>query len=298
MIASNVLAIALAVAGASAAPLTKRGSGGQATYYAAGLGACGWTNSGSDFIVAMNAPEWAGGSHCGQTVTITNNQNGNTQTAQVADLCPGCSWGSLDMSTGLFSALNNGNMDAGVFPISWTFGSGSSAQQSNQQQQKQQQEQPTSTYTPAATYTKTFEPSYTPTPSSVSWSAAAAPTVTTSYAPQPSSASTNAKTVVSTPDWWANVNNACGFVQDAASLPIAISASALLPADKLMSACGKWVQVKNNQNGKELSVQVVNFYEGDGQIALGEAYKRLANNYAAPEAIESITWGFIDGQGM
>lgn len=37
MIASNVLAIALAAAGAVAAPLAKRSSG-QATYYAAGLG--------------------------------------------------------------------------------------------------------------------------------------------------------------------------------------------------------------------------------------------------------------------
>ncbi len=37
MIASNVLAIALAAAGAAAAPLAKRSSG-QATYYAAGLG--------------------------------------------------------------------------------------------------------------------------------------------------------------------------------------------------------------------------------------------------------------------
>ena len=89
----------------------------------------------------MNAPEWNGGSHCGQTVTITNNQNGNTQQAQVADLCPGCGYGSLDMSTGLFSALNNGNMDAGVFPISWSFGSGAAASNNNQQQQQQQQQQ-------------------------------------------------------------------------------------------------------------------------------------------------------------
>lgn len=37
MIASNVLAVALAVAGAAAAPLAKRATG-QATYYAAGLG--------------------------------------------------------------------------------------------------------------------------------------------------------------------------------------------------------------------------------------------------------------------
>lgn len=299
MIAANVLALSLAVAGAAAAPLAKRSSG-QATYYAAGLGACGWTNSGSDFIVAMNAPEWAGGSHCGQTVTITNNQNGNVQTAQVADLCPGCSYGSLDMSTGLFSALNNGNMDAGVFPISWTFGSGQAASNNNQQQHQQQQQaaSTSSTYTPQATYTYSVQTSATPTPSSVTYSQPAAPTSTTSYAPQPASSS-NSKTVVSTPSWWADVNNACGVDLAPASLPVAISASSLLPADKLANACGKWIQVKNNQNGKQLSVQVVNYFNGaEGDFAMGEAYKRLANNYEQPETIESITWGFIDGQGM
>ncbi len=36
----------------------------------------------------------------------------------------------------------------------------------------------------------------------------------------------------------------------------------------------------------------------EGDVALGEAYKRLANNYENPETIESVTWGFIDGQGI
>lgn len=304
MIASNVLAVALAVAGAAAAPLAKRSSG-QATYYAAGLGACGWTNSGSDFIVAMNAPEWAGGNHCGQTVTITNNKNGNTQSAQVADLCPGCSYGSLDMSTGLFAALNNGNMDDGVFPISWSFGSGNAASNNNQQQHHHHhhQQATSSTYTPEATYTKSVEASATATPAQATYTPAAAPsaTATASYAPQPASA-TNTKSVVLTPLWWSEipeVNANCGVKLDSASLPIAISTSKLLAADKLNDACGKWVQVKNNQNGKEISVQVVGSFVGaEGDIALTEAYKRIANNYENPENIESITWGFIDGQGM
>ncbi|SAM77611.1 uncharacterized protein UBRO_01836 [Ustilago bromivora] len=303
MIASNVLAVALAVAGAAAAPLAKRSSG-QATYYAAGLGACGWVNSGSDFIVAMNAPEWAGGSRCGQTVTITNHKNGNTQSAQIADLCPGCSYGSLDMSTSLFAALNNGNMDDGVFPISWSFGSGSAASNNNQQQhqQQQQQQKTSSTYTPEATYTKSVEASATATPAQATYSpAAAATTPTASYAPQPASAS-NTKTVVSTPLWWSDipeVNSNCGVNLGPASLPIAISSSKLLAADKLNDACGKWVQVKNNQNGKQISVQVVGSFVGsEGDIALTEAYRHIANNYENPENIESITWGFIDGQSM
>jgi expansin (peptidoglycan-binding protein) len=54
-------------------------------------------------------------------MTITNTQNGNTAEAYVADLCPSCAEGSLDMSPSLFSELNNGDMDAGVFDITWHF---------------------------------------------------------------------------------------------------------------------------------------------------------------------------------
>ena len=54
-------------------------------------------------------------------MSITNTQNGKTAEAFVADLCPGCSEGDLDMSPSLFSELNDGNMDAGVFDITWNF---------------------------------------------------------------------------------------------------------------------------------------------------------------------------------
>ena len=54
-------------------------------------------------------------------LTITNTANGNTAVAQAVDLCPGCTPGGLDMSTGLFSYLSDGNMDEGVFPITWSF---------------------------------------------------------------------------------------------------------------------------------------------------------------------------------
>ena len=36
-----------------AAPIARRSSG-RATYYAVGLGACGWTNSGNENVVALN----------------------------------------------------------------------------------------------------------------------------------------------------------------------------------------------------------------------------------------------------
>ncbi|KAJ1030110.1 hypothetical protein NDA16_001023 [Ustilago loliicola] len=80
---------------------------GRATYYAAGLGACGNYNSDSDFIVALNAAQYGNlgqrSSWCGRTIAVT--YNGNTQYAQVQDACPSCPYGGLDMSEGLFKAF-------------------------------------------------------------------------------------------------------------------------------------------------------------------------------------------------
>ncbi|KAJ2927178.1 hypothetical protein H1R20_g9939, partial [Candolleomyces eurysporus] len=62
--------------------LAKRESG-EFTWFKTGLGACGGHNVDSDYIVAMNTPQWDGGSHCGKPVTITI--NGKTATATVVD---------------------------------------------------------------------------------------------------------------------------------------------------------------------------------------------------------------------
>ncbi|KAH9468484.1 hypothetical protein Pst134EA_009027 [Puccinia striiformis f. sp. tritici] len=90
---------------------------GHATYFAPGTGACGATNSGSDYIVAMNQAQYAGGSLCQKTVSIKNEASGKSVQAKVVDKCPGCAFGSLDLSPTVFSAL--GDMSAGVLPISW-----------------------------------------------------------------------------------------------------------------------------------------------------------------------------------
>ncbi|WRT66739.1 uncharacterized protein IL334_003702 [Kwoniella shivajii] len=96
---------------------------GQATYFEVGLGACGWWNQNSDYIVALNSEifERNGGSNCGQGITLTNTDNGKTIKVSVADECPTCDGGSLDLSPSAFAALTDGNMDQGVFPISWHF---------------------------------------------------------------------------------------------------------------------------------------------------------------------------------
>ncbi|GAA5981195.1 hypothetical protein JCM10908_004017 [Rhodotorula pacifica] len=94
---------------------------GQATFYTQGgvAGSCGTVHGDGDYIVAMNVAQVDGGSHCGQTVHITNTATGASISATVADTCPGCSYGSLDLSTGAFGAL--GSYDQGVLPISWGF---------------------------------------------------------------------------------------------------------------------------------------------------------------------------------
>jgi len=100
--------------------LSKRFSDARFTYYAAGLGACGKTNSASDFIVAMNSGQFSGGSHCFDTITISF--GGKSTQAQVMDECPGCPYGGLDFSEGLFKYFSS--LDAGVLTGSWVFGSG------------------------------------------------------------------------------------------------------------------------------------------------------------------------------
>ncbi|KAN0059729.1 hypothetical protein ACQY0O_008301 [Thecaphora frezii] len=292
MIAANLLTLAVAAAGAVAAPLTKRSYSGQATYYAAGLGACGWSNTGSDFIVALDAPLWGTTSgqasqYCGKQVVITNNQNGNTQTATISDLCPGCAYGSLDMSTSLFSALNNGNMDAGVFPISWHFAGESNDQPSTTSTKTKPVPKETATHSASATAVL-YKAEATHTPSS------------TTAAAQPKSTDQSA-TVVTTPERWDSVENQCGFTADEKTIGVAIGPSSLLSKDDLYKACGKWIQIENNDNGKALSVQVVSYVpEAESTfLAIADGYTWLANVYGDyVQPIKSLTWGFIDGQDI
>lgn len=59
----------------------------------------------SDFIVSLNIPAWANGAHCGQTVKVADASTGKTVTVTVADECPTCGAGGIDLSVGAFEAL-------------------------------------------------------------------------------------------------------------------------------------------------------------------------------------------------
>ncbi|KZV73719.1 hypothetical protein PENSPDRAFT_574126 [Peniophora sp. CONT] len=93
---------------------------GQGTYYYPGLGNCGWTNDSNDMIVAMSKEFYDNnnGGNCGQSLTIT--WGGKSVTAKMVDSCPGCSYGSLDMSPAVFKKF--ASLDKGVLSnIKWHF---------------------------------------------------------------------------------------------------------------------------------------------------------------------------------
>ncbi|KAJ9479697.1 Expansin [Pseudozyma hubeiensis] len=113
-LAISALAAASAVV---AAPLEKRAGGqGQATYYYqnGNPGSCGQYNSDSRPIVAVNSAQMNSGL-CGQSIWIKG--NGKTIEATIADTCPTCDYGSLDLSTGAFDQLSS--REAGEIPITW-----------------------------------------------------------------------------------------------------------------------------------------------------------------------------------
>jgi len=89
------------------------------TYYETGLGACGKTSTNSDFIVALNTEQYAGGALCFEMITIT--VMGKTATAQIVDECMGCPYAGLDFSPSLFEFF--APESDGVIYGTWVLGS-------------------------------------------------------------------------------------------------------------------------------------------------------------------------------
>ncbi|KAF8922525.1 RlpA-like double-psi beta-barrel-protein domain-containing protein-containing protein [Mucidula mucida] len=136
----------------------KLGARSSFTYYEAGLGACGGTNSGSDFIVAMSAQDWDNGAHCNAQITITI--NGKSTQATIVDECMGCPSNDLDFSEGLFKFF--GDTSQGVLSGSWSYGSGQAPSPTSTWQA------PTSTsqWTPPSSSSSAWTPSSSSPPSS------------------------------------------------------------------------------------------------------------------------------------
>jgi expansin (peptidoglycan-binding protein) len=102
---------------------------GQATYYATGLGACGITNTDSQYICAVSEllfdvyPGYNGVNPntnpvCGQQITLT--YNGKSITVTVTDRCTACATTDLDLSPSAFSDLAAESV--GRFDMTWVWG--------------------------------------------------------------------------------------------------------------------------------------------------------------------------------
>ncbi|OAD02818.1 hypothetical protein MUCCIDRAFT_133817, partial [Mucor lusitanicus CBS 277.49] len=98
---------------------------GKGTFFSPNRGSCGWKNTKNDLIVAVNAPDMANKKHasdenpnCGRMVEIVN-ASGDKVKAQVADTCPECSKGDLDLSPAAFIKL--APFKQGIVKIRWRY---------------------------------------------------------------------------------------------------------------------------------------------------------------------------------
>ncbi|KAI1504993.1 barwin-like endoglucanase [Biscogniauxia marginata] len=96
---------------------------GDMTYYTPGLGACGKTNSEADHVVALATAQYGHDANpnkaavCGRKIRI--HYGGKSATATVADKCPSCASGSIDVSPAVFKQL--ADLDKGRVKVTWEF---------------------------------------------------------------------------------------------------------------------------------------------------------------------------------
>lgn len=101
---------------------------GQATFYATGLGACGWWNKDSDYIAAASEllyDTFEGGASnpnnnpiCGRMVLAT--YQGKSVKVKIVDRCVGCAKYDLDFSPAAFAKLANPNIGR-LNGMTWSF---------------------------------------------------------------------------------------------------------------------------------------------------------------------------------
>ncbi|PIL26359.1 hypothetical protein GSI_12115 [Ganoderma sinense ZZ0214-1] len=117
-----------ALSAASAAVATTAMTGGDATFYAPGLGSCGHFNTETDFIVAVDIAtiqSFPGATAnpnanpmCGRQMKVTS-ADGKSVTVTVADTCPGCAPGSVDLTPTAFQQLAPLSVGR-LHGVSWT----------------------------------------------------------------------------------------------------------------------------------------------------------------------------------
>ncbi|KAF7728403.1 hypothetical protein EC973_006211 [Apophysomyces ossiformis] len=104
-------------------PLEKRGFSGDGTFYnpSVGKGSCGWLNSDSQMVAALNAPQMGNGpnpnnnSKCGRSIRVTGPKG--SVTVKIVDTCPPCHSGDVDLSPAAFNKI--ADFKQGRVPITW-----------------------------------------------------------------------------------------------------------------------------------------------------------------------------------
>ncbi|KHN96614.1 riboflavin aldehyde-forming enzyme [Metarhizium album ARSEF 1941] len=98
---------------------------GDMTYYAVGMGSCGFDDSGKDNsenIVAVShllmGTQSNGNPMCGRKVTVV--ANGESVTGVVRDKCMGCDINNIDVSEKMFKKLYK-SLDGGRVTVKWFF---------------------------------------------------------------------------------------------------------------------------------------------------------------------------------
>ncbi|RXW11210.1 hypothetical protein EST38_g14645, partial [Candolleomyces aberdarensis] len=101
-------------------------------------GSCGRHLQNSEFVVAMNVPQYQAG-NCFKFITMS--WRGKTTRAQIVDMCPGCPYGGLDLSPALFEFFAPRGM--GIIPDgTWSFGDSDSGGYEDKQVGEKQKGKP------------------------------------------------------------------------------------------------------------------------------------------------------------
>ncbi|KAI0931050.1 hypothetical protein AcW1_001455 [Taiwanofungus camphoratus] len=93
---------------------------GRATWFYPDVGACGYTDTDSDPIVAISHLIYGSGGNCNQWIQITNTANGVSRYGQTRDECEGCGQDDIDLSPSLFQSLG-ADLSVGVLQVVWHF---------------------------------------------------------------------------------------------------------------------------------------------------------------------------------
>jgi expansin (peptidoglycan-binding protein) len=97
---------------------------GEATYYAAtGKGNCSFDASDDLLVAAINTEDYAGAAMCGAYLAVSG--PAGTVTVRVADRCPGCKRGGLDLSRQAFERI--ASPGAGRVQVTWQIVAGPAA---------------------------------------------------------------------------------------------------------------------------------------------------------------------------